>query len=90
LASDQESLSVIAPIYGCQDGCCVYLFAEIEYTETQVKWVRIAKDSNYFGVKGSDKEPLIWLNDFQNLVFNKSEYQQVFSDFKVCLRVDSV
>jgi len=64
LASDQESLTVIAPIYGCHDNCCVYLFAEIEYTEAQVKWLRIAQDSSYLGLKENEMGPLVWLNDF--------------------------
>ena len=77
-SSGKRNSNVIAPIYGCHDNCCMYLFAEIEYTEEQVKWLRIAQDSAYLGNESSEMEPLVWLNGFKNLVFDKSEYQQIF------------
>ena len=78
-SADVKSHAVIAPIYGCMDGCCVYLFAEIEYTKTQVKWVRIAQDSCYFGIERSEQEPLVWLNGFENLVFDRGDYEDIFN-----------
>lgn len=75
-----RSNSFIAPVYGCLDGCCAYLFAEIEYSESQVKWLRIAQDSSYLGTdKSEEQEPLLWLKGFQNLIFDKKDYDQVFS-----------
>lgn len=77
-ASDGDSTkSVITPIYGCLDGCCSYLYTEIEYTESVVKWLGVAQDSQYLGAIDDEAEPLIWLTDFTNLVFDKSQYQQV-------------
>ncbi|MCP4882235.1 MAG: hypothetical protein GY908_00440 [Flavobacteriales bacterium] len=76
-SSEIQNLNIIAPIYGCHDNCCMYLFAEIEYTDAEVKWLRIAQDSNHLGIKNNEMEPLVWLNDFKNLVFDKSEYQKI-------------
>jgi len=78
-SSDSKHFNMIVPIYGCQNNCCMYLFAEIEYTESQVKWLRIAQDSGYIGSKESEQEPLVWLNGFENLIFDKSDYDQVFN-----------
>ena len=57
----------------------MYLFAEIEYTESQVKWLRVAQDSVYMGTKENEQQPLVWLNGFKNLVFDKSEYERIFN-----------
>ncbi|MGI9530157.1 hypothetical protein [Lutimonas sp.] len=78
-ASDSQNLKMIAPIYGCQDNCCMYLFAEIEYTDSQVKWLRIGQDSAYLGTSEREQEPLVWLNGFNNLVFDKNEYERIFN-----------
>lgn len=77
--SDSKNFNMIAPIYGCQDNCCMYLFAEIEYTKSQVKWLRVAQDSVYMGTKENEQQPLVWLNGFKNLVFDKSEYERIFN-----------
>lgn len=77
--SDHINHNIITPIYGCQDNCCMYVFAEIEYSEAQVKWLRIAQDSAYLGAKDNELEPLVWLQNFKNLVFDKDEYERTFS-----------
>ena len=77
--SDSRDFNMIVPIYGCQDNCCLYLFVEIEYTKSQVKWLRIAQDSGYIGINESEQEPLVWLNGFKNLVFDKSQYERIFN-----------
>lgn len=78
-SSGTRNSNVIAPIYGCHDNCCMYLFVEIEFTNEQVKWLRIAQDSAYLGKESSEMEPLVWLNGFKNLVFDKVEYERTFN-----------
>jgi hypothetical protein len=77
--SDLQTHKMIAPVYGCMDNCCIYLFAEIECTSSKIKWLRIAQDSGYFSFDRGEEGPLIWLENFEKLEFDRNKYERVIN-----------
>ena len=64
----------ISTIYICHDGCCKYIFAEIEQLDDEVIWHRIGQNLRYIGKGASDDDQVVWLPEFKPLHFSKESY----------------
>ena len=71
--------SVITPIYGCQDDCCIYVYVELLRENTSIVWQRFAIDSYYFGENRSQTHQLVWLKKQADYCFQIDSYAQVFN-----------
>ena len=76
LPDDNESL--ITPIYGCHDNCCIYVFAEVSRQEDFVYWNTIGRNKMY--LKNDESTSNIdWLPHFKPLKFNISNYKTIIN-----------
>ena len=69
----------LQPIYGCQDTCCMYVYAETEQTDSEIAWLRMGRDSYFFGEARSDEHALVWLPSFKPLSLMKTNFERVFN-----------
>ena len=70
--------TVINPIYGCQDDCCIYVYVSLTRSDNQVRWGGCAIDSYYMGAQRSEDHALIWLQNFTPMCFAVSDYDLIF------------
>lgn len=68
--------TVISPIYGCHDNCCIYLFAKVSRYKDQVFWKAIGKNKTYM-TQAVSEENIQWLPHFSPLVFTLKDYQNI-------------
>lgn len=76
----QKSLNPtgLLPVYGCQDDCCIYLYANCKFENNTVIWIGIAQDSYYFGPLKTMHHQLQWLPNFKPFHFNKEDFENLY------------
>lgn len=76
----QKSLNLtnLLPIYGCQDDCCIYLYANCKYEQHKISWMGIAQDSYYFGSVRTTHHHLHWLPNFKPLHFKRENFEHLY------------
>ncbi len=79
-ASKESSVSLV-PIYGCLDGCCAYVYARAERTNSCVTWTGVGRNSAFLPSSTTTKHEIMWLANFRPLEFKESVYRGIFGDF---------
>ena len=69
----------IVPIYGCQDGCCIYVYVNVEITQAVIKWLDIVIDRYFLGAERSEQHDLMCLQRQASFAFSPAQYHKVFS-----------
>ena len=73
---NQETL--ITPIYGCHDDCCVYIFAEVSRKDDLVYWNAIGRNKTFLK-KDNLNTNIDWLPDFSPFCFSISNYNKIMN-----------
>lgn len=68
-------------IYGCQDACCLYVFAEVIRSNSTVMWTRVGVNRRYAGLRKGDG--IHWLEGWEPLAFEVHAYEAMERDFGV-------
>ena len=66
------------PLYGCQDDCCIYIYAKVAYAQHQLIWLGLAQDRYYFGSQKTVNHQLSWLPGFEPLTFQRQSFEQLY------------
>ncbi len=74
--------TLITPIYGCHDNCCVYIFLKISNKDNIIVWENIGRNSNYIFDKDVVKNNIDWLLNFEKLYFELNNYKTVINKLK--------
>jgi hypothetical protein len=74
--------TLITPLYGCHDNCCVYLFLEISNKNNTIVWENIGRNSNFIFDKEVVKNDVDWLPNFEKLYFDIENYKTVINKLK--------
>ncbi len=72
--------SKVVPLYSCQDGCCIYVFVEIENAGTSIIWKKIGQNTLYVSDQTVNK--IDWLSDFECVQFDLADYHVFLEEFK--------
>lgn len=63
--------NTITPLYHCHDGCCLYIYVEIERKNDCIVWKRIGRNALYTIKKANEID---WLPDFEGFSFPLPAY----------------
>jgi len=74
IPEDDETL--IAPIYGCHDNCCIYIFAEVSRKGDYIFWNLLGRNKKYVNEDDSALN-ILWLPQFKPLQFNINNYSDI-------------
>ena len=74
----EERTINIAPLYGCTDGCCVYLYVKVRRDKNLIFWEHIGRNTAFIKPSQKEESPIDWLPSFQPLVFDFSAYHSYF------------
>ena len=72
----------ILPIYGCQDGCCVYVYILISRKNNHIVWEKVGRNNAYVRDQKNSKEKIEWLTNFKSLHFNDIDYKNAVHQLK--------
>jgi hypothetical protein len=72
----------ILPLYGCQDGCCIYVYVLISKENKEIIWEKIGRNSMYIKESKNPEEKIEWLADFSSLHFNETIYNNTLQQLK--------
>jgi len=73
---------LILPVYGCQDGCCVYVYLLISKKNGHITWEKAGRNTTYIRDTFNPKEKIEWLSDFSSLQFNETNYKNALHQLK--------
>jgi hypothetical protein len=73
-----EGETTIAPLYGCDDGCCVYLYVKVSKKGECINWEQIGRNTAFVEPSVKQENDIEWLPDFQPLIFNFTAYHSFF------------
>ncbi|BAO77592.1 hypothetical protein [Winogradskyella sp. PG-2] len=65
----------IAPLYGCSDSCCVYLYVKVARQQSLIHWEQIGRNAAF--LSPSKATNIEWIPDFQPITFDFDNYQQI-------------
>ena len=68
----------LLPVYGCQDDCCIYIYADCKFENKTISWMGIAQDSFYFGPLKTTNHHLHWLTNFKPLHFKRKDFEHIY------------
>ena len=74
----EEGATSISPLYGCTDGCCVYLYIKVRRDNKHIYWENIGRNIAFINPSQKQKDGIELLPSFQPLIFNFSTYQSFF------------
>jgi hypothetical protein len=77
-----KNQSVITPIYGCHDDCCIYVFVQVSRKQNIIVWEKIGRNSNFIFDKDSIKNEIEWLDVFKEYHFDIENYKTVINKIK--------
>jgi hypothetical protein len=77
-----KNQSVITPIYGCHDDCCLYVFIQVSRKENTIIWDKIGRNSNFIFDKDSKKNEIEWLKLSKEYHFDLENYKTVINKLK--------
>lgn len=69
-----ENETTVAALYGCTDGCCVYLYVKVSRKENCIRWEQIGRNAEFIVNANKEKHQIEWLHSFQPLVFDFETY----------------
>jgi hypothetical protein len=72
----------ILPLYGCQDGCCIYIYVLISKKNKEIIWKKIGRNTTYIKDSKNPEEKIEWLADFSSLHFNETIYNNTLHQLK--------
>jgi hypothetical protein len=78
----EEGETHIAPLYGCADACCVYLYVKVRKHENLIYWEQIGRNTAFINPsidKDIDKG-IEWLPDFEPITFDFNSYNSHFKN----------
>lgn len=68
----------ISPLYGCADGCCVYVYLQIKHIQNYIYWEKIGRNTNFISNSSQkNKKPIKWITDFKPIIFDKGRYTKI-------------
>jgi|TARA_B100000767_G_scaffold14638_1_gene13992 hypothetical protein len=73
---------LILPVYGCQDGCCVYVYILISIKNNHIVWEKVGRNNAYVRDQKNSKEKIEWLTNFKSLQFNDIDYKNALHQLK--------
>jgi len=76
IPEDNETL--IAPIYGCHDDCCIYIFAEVTRNGNHIFWNLFGRNKKFVHKEDSALN-ILWLPQFKPLQFNINNYSALIN-----------
>lgn len=74
--------TLITPLYGCHDNCCIYIFLKISNKNNTIIWENIGRNSNFIFDKEVTKNDIDWLTNFDKLFFDVKNYKTVINKLK--------
>ena len=77
-----KNQSVITPIYGCHDDCCLYVFIQVSRKDNIIIWNKIGRNSNFIFDKDSINNEIEWLDLFKEYHFDIENYKTVINKLK--------
>ena len=69
-----ENETTVAALYGCTDGCCVYLYVKVSRKENCIRWEQIGRNADFIVNANSEEHQIEWLPSFQPLAFDFESY----------------
>ena len=66
----------IAPLYGCADACCVYLYVKVTRKQELIYWEGIGRNTAFINpsIDNNTDKGIEWLPDFEPLTFDLNSY----------------
>ena len=74
----EEGATNIAPLYGCADGCCVYLYIKVTRDNKLIYWEHIGRNTAFIVPSQKKENGIEWLPSFQPLIFDFKSYHSFF------------
>ena len=74
----EDGATVIAPLYGCSDGCCVYLFVKVKRDNKHFYWEQIGRNTAFIRPSKKQEDDIEWLPSFQPFIFDYNTYNSYF------------
>ena len=74
----KEEATTIAPLYGCTDGCCVYLYVKVRRDNKHIYWEHIGRNTAFISPLQKHEKGIEWLPSFQPIIFDFKTYQSYF------------
>jgi len=74
----EEGANTIAPLYGCADGCCVYLYIKVRRDNKHIYWEHIGRNTAFIVPSQKKENGIEWLPFFQPLIFDFKSYHSFF------------
>jgi hypothetical protein len=69
-----EGETTIASLYGCADGCCVYLYVKVSKKGHCINWEQIGRNTAFIESSVKQENDIEWLPYFQPLIFDNKMY----------------
>ena len=67
------------PVYGCQDGCCIYVYVDVQWNDDRIRWLDIAIDRYFLGADRTQAHALKFLQRRRVFEFTPTQYHAVFT-----------
>jgi hypothetical protein len=74
----EEGRTNIAPLYGCADSCCVYLYVKVRRSGAYIYWEAIGRNTAFVHPSQKEENAIDWLPSFEPLVFDFNTYNSFF------------
>ncbi len=74
--------SLITPIYGCIDNCCVYLYLKLKKKNEVIIWEEFGKNTNFIFDKEINKNSIEWFSIQPNYHFKTNNYINLIKELK--------
>lgn len=82
LKNSLSSNKNILPVYGCQDGCCIYVYILISRENKKIIWEKAGRNTAYIKGAKNPEEKIEWLADFSSLYFSETDYKNALHQLK--------
>jgi hypothetical protein len=67
----------IAPLYGCADSCCVYIYVKVSRQQSLIHWEQIGRNAAF--LSPSKENNIEWIPDFEPLQFKLTTYKTIIN-----------
>lgn len=74
----EEGITNIAPLYGCADSCCVYLYVKVRRSGAHIYWEAIGRNTAFVNPSQKEENAIDWLPSFEPFVFDFDTYNSFF------------
>jgi hypothetical protein len=78
----KENEACVMPLYGCHDGCCLYVFVRVLRKDDVITWGGIGLNASFLPENNLLEDNIKWLIEFEDYNFDITNYREAINLLK--------